>query len=154
MDTLIQALPTFFIGLVVGILLMAILNKVRSGAANPATAKKEFEAYQEQVEAHFEETSRKFHAMTNQYQDLYEHLAVGAVSLCRTENAVKLLDATEPTPALNKDAKQKSDTSKKGQTFEKKANVTANQTAKPMRAQDSSAATKAGELNKSSSAKT
>ena len=82
----------FTAGFAAGVIFMMALSKWRSGSADPAKAKQELEAYQSQVEAHFEETSRQFRTMANHYQSLYEHLAVGAVQLCRTDAAVELLD--------------------------------------------------------------
>ncbi|MEO0368180.1 MAG: DUF1043 family protein [Pseudomonadota bacterium] len=84
-------LPAFALGLLVGVLLVVLYNKVRGGGANPAKTKQEFENYQAQVEQHFQETGEKFQSITKQYQELYEHMAVGATSLCRPDTATALL---------------------------------------------------------------
>lgn len=76
----------FIGGLVLGVILTLLINKVRSGSASPTTIKREMEDYQDKVEAHFDETSEKFKQMATQYQDLYKHLSVGATTLCRPEN--------------------------------------------------------------------
>ncbi len=90
---LLQISVSALIGLVVGVVLMLIFNKVKSGSASPAGVKKEYEDYKNEVEAHFEATSKKFETMTEQYQDLYKHLAVGATTLCRPDSvAASLVD--------------------------------------------------------------
>lgn len=86
-----------FIGLILGIIGMLVFNKVRGGSVSPGALKKEMEDYQGQVETHFEQTSEKFQQMATQYQDLYQHLAVGATSLCRPENiSPGLIDQSDP----------------------------------------------------------
>ena len=85
------------IGLTLGIIAMLVFNKVRGGSISPGTLKQEMEDYQGQVEVHFEQTSQKFQQMAAQYQDLYQHLAVGATSLCRPENiSPGLTDQSDP----------------------------------------------------------
>ncbi len=79
------------IGLILGVVLMLLLNKLKSGSASPAAVKAEFDEYKNDVEAHFETTSKKFKQMTEQYQDLYDHLSVGATSLCRPESVAAAL---------------------------------------------------------------
>jgi len=98
---LLQAFVTFIAGFVVGIIVMLIANKLRSGSMAPSNIKQEYQDYQEKVEEHFEETSKKFKEMTEQYQDLYKHLSVGATSLCRPDSvAAVLADKSEPTVKL------------------------------------------------------
>ena len=98
---LLQAFVTFIAGFVVGIIVMLIANKLRSGSMTPSNIKQEYQDYQEKVEEHFEETSKKFKDMTEQYQDLYKHLSVGATSLCRPDSvAAVLADKSEPTMKL------------------------------------------------------
>ena len=88
---------SLLIGLTLGIIGMLVFNKVRGGSISPGTLKQEMEDYQGQVEAHFEQTSQKFQQMAAQYQDLYQHLAVGATSLCRPENiSPGLTDQSDP----------------------------------------------------------
>jgi hypothetical protein len=61
------------------------------------------DAYQAQVETHFDETSKKFKNMTEQYKDLYQHLSVGATTLCRPENvAAGLTDQSNPLESIAK----------------------------------------------------
>jgi len=75
----------FLAGLAVGVLAVLLFNKTRAGTVSPMRLKQEMEDYQGQVEAHFEQTSEKFKQMANQYQDLYQHLSVGATTLCRPD---------------------------------------------------------------------
>lgn len=103
---LLQLIVIFVVGLVCGALIMLLWNKLSSGSASPAGLKQEYQDYQDKVEAHFEETSKKFQDMTEQYQDLYKHLSVGATSLCRPDSvAATLADESQPQVKLeNKEA--------------------------------------------------
>ena len=109
---IILLVGVFFAGLILGLIFMFIFNKLSTGSATAGQVKREMEDYQGQVESHFEETSKKFKQMTDQYQDLYQHLSVGATSLCRPENiAPGLVDQSEPnTKALPKEAKSEGKT--------------------------------------------
>ncbi len=94
---LIPLLLIFTGGVFSGIVLTLLFNKLRSGSASPETVKRELEEYQKQVESHFDETSDKFKAMAEQYKDLYQHLSVGATTLCRPEHVVAgLTDESDP----------------------------------------------------------
>lgn len=88
---LLQTFLVFLIGFVAGITAMLLVNKLKSGTMSPSNVKQEYQDYQEKVEQHFEETSKKFKDMTEQYQDLYQHLSVGATSLCRTDSVAAAL---------------------------------------------------------------
>lgn len=85
----------FSLGLGVGILLGLIAsmayNKLKTGSTSANQIKQQQAKYQADVEAHFEETSRRFKAMTEQYQEFYQHLSKGATDLCRPEFQSKLL---------------------------------------------------------------
>lgn len=92
-------------GLILGVLANLAYNKLRSGNASPTAVKKELEEYQQRVEAHFDETSNKFRAMAEQYKDLYQHLSVGATTLCRPEHVVPgLSDESNPLQSLPKNS--------------------------------------------------
>ena len=100
---LLQFMGVFIGGLVCGILLMLVINKLSSGRASASGVKQEFDDYQEKVESHFEETSKKFQDMTAQYQDLYKHLSVGATTLCRSDSAAaSLADQSADTVKIEK----------------------------------------------------
>ena len=133
----------FFAGLILGLICMFIFNKLRTGSATAVQVKREMEEYQGQVESHFEETSKKFKEMTDQYQDLYQHLSVGATTLCRPENiAPGLADESAPnTKALPKEAakedkdkviKEVAEKSKKAAAAETKGTNSEAKTAKPV----------------------
>jgi uncharacterized membrane-anchored protein YhcB (DUF1043 family) len=102
---LLQVVGIFIVGVLFGVALMLLINKLRSGSASPSKVLDEYHRYQEEVESHFEETSKKFKDMTDQYQDLYRHLSLGATSLCRPDSvAVALADQSDPlrqTPKLD-----------------------------------------------------
>ncbi len=85
---LLPSLILFFSGTVFGVLLILAFNKLKTGSVSANSVKKEKEAYQAEVENHFEETSKKFKMMAEQYQDLYQHLSVGATTLCRPDKMV------------------------------------------------------------------
>lgn len=106
---LLQIFAGFIAGLLVGVIAMLVLNKVKSGSASPASIKQDFDDYKSEVETHFEETSKKFKDMTNQYQDLYTHLSVGATSLCRPDSvAASLVDASDPAKPAQLESKPES----------------------------------------------
>ena len=93
----IPALLFFSAGAIVGISATLLFNKIRTGSASAGKIKQEMEDYQGEVEAHFEETSKKFKDMAAQYQDLYQHLSVGATTLCRSGNVIAgLSDQRDP----------------------------------------------------------
>ena len=94
---LIFLLVGIFAGLVAGIGLTLAYHKIRSGSVSPASAKRELAAYQNQVEEHFNATSDKFRAMASQYQDLYQHLSLGATELCRAERLSRALTDVDDT---------------------------------------------------------
>ena len=113
---LLQMALIFIAGLVVGIIIMLLVNKLKSGNISPASVKREYQDYQDRVEEHFEATSKKFQDMTEQYQDLYKHLSVGATSLCRPDSvAAALADNSESTVRIEKQED-------KGQTIEEAKN--------------------------------
>lgn len=99
---ILQFIGIFAVGFFVGVSVMLIFNKLKTGAATASGVRQEYDDYKEQVESHFEETSKKFQQMTEQYQDLYQHLAVGATSLCRPDSlAASLADSTAPVAKLD-----------------------------------------------------
>ncbi len=122
----------FFVGLVVGMILTLLLNKIRSGSVSPAKVKREMEEYQDKVEEHFDQTSEKFKQMATQYQDLYKHLSVGATTLCRPENiAPGLVSDKDPLSnnlAIDKkpttdDTSKAADTASEPKETDKKADI-------------------------------
>jgi len=138
---LLQFIGVFAGGAVFGIIFMLIMNKLGSGSASPSAVKQEFDSYQNDVERHFEETSKKFKDMTAQYQDLYKHLSVGATSLCRPDSvAATLADQRSPigepakiekaskeqgTNSAQKNAKSSEQSAKKSEENTKKSEQSA-----------------------------
>ena len=107
---LLHLIIVFVVGLGCGALIMLLWNKLSSGSASPAGMKQEYQEYQEKVESHFEETSKKFQDMTEQYQDLYKHLSVGATSLCRPDSvAATLADESQATVKLESKAESEAE---------------------------------------------
>ena len=120
---LLHSLLVFSAGLISGLIIMLIINKLKSGSMAPSNVKQEYQEYQDKVEEHFEETSKKFKEMTEQYQDLYKHLSVGATSLCRPDSvAAVLADESESQVKLEKKPEEEkvSEPVKKEQVEEKK----------------------------------
>ena len=85
-EDLFLTILVFIGGIVAGILLTLGFSKLRTGSVSATSVRREMEDYQAEVEAHFEQTSEKFKNLAEQYQELYQHMAVGATSLCRPEN--------------------------------------------------------------------
>ena len=88
---LLHNLLVFIAGLVVGIVGVLIISKIKTGRMTSAAVKEEYQEYQGEVEKHFEETSKKLKDMTEQYQDLYKHLSVGATTLCRPDSVAAVI---------------------------------------------------------------
>lgn len=104
---IVQGIGVFILGVVSGAAGVLIYNKLRSGTASPAKLREEYEQYQADVESHFEQTSKKFQAMTEQYQELYQHLSVGATSLCRPDSDAAAMVGKDQAARISQ---QKSDT--------------------------------------------
>jgi len=111
---LLPSLLIFFAGVIVGVAGLMISNKLSSGSVSAGKIKKEKDDYQAEVEAHFAETSKKFKQMATQYQDLYQHMSVGATTLCRPENiAPGLTDQTDPLASTQQPVKPEPTESKR-----------------------------------------
>ncbi|NNC99097.1 MAG: DUF1043 family protein [Gammaproteobacteria bacterium] len=103
----------FLAGSLLGVLATLLVNKIRTGSVSAGQIKKEKDDYQMQVEAHFEKTSKKFKDMAEQYQDLYQHLSVGATTLCRPDKiAPGLSDLSDPLKSATAIEAGQSDQSK------------------------------------------
>lgn len=95
---LLPGLAIFGVGMLAGFLLSLLINKVRTGSISAGKIRQDMDAYQVQVEAHFDETSEKFKKMAEHYQELYDHLSIGATTLCRPEHvATGLTDQSDKT---------------------------------------------------------
>ena len=134
---LLQMFASFLVGLIAGVIVMLVVNKLKSGNISAAGVKKEYQDYQDRVEEHFEATSKKFQDMTEQYQDLYKHLSVGATSLCRPDSvAATLADGSDATLKLEKD--QKADQPVKEVKGESKEKTPVDSTAKEVKSETKS----------------
>lgn len=81
-NPLIIALVAGFIGLLLGVGLMMLLDRRRAGGKSVEQLREEFDDYRGKVAGHFAETSDLFRDMTEKYRDVYNHLAAGSQALC------------------------------------------------------------------------
>lgn len=109
------------IGLVLGVVFVTMRDRFQSKGVSREQLQAEFDDYKEQVETHFSATSKKFHQVTEQYKELYEHLSVGATTLCDTQDSRPmfakssvdtLLEKTEEEPQSPKPDLQETPTLK------------------------------------------
>ncbi len=54
----------------------------RSSATELEETRAEYDDYRKDVTRHFDQTAEQFHAIGQQYRDLYEHMAKGAEAFC------------------------------------------------------------------------
>lgn len=59
----------------------------------------EFEAYRGQVTEHFAQTANHFQSLGQQYRELYDHMAAGSQTLCRSGEAASSLPFVAADPA-------------------------------------------------------
>ena len=59
--------------------------------------REELNQYQQDVAQHFAETSKLVHNLTQNYKEVHEHLAKGAVQLTNSEISRKILEAGDST---------------------------------------------------------
>jgi len=103
---IIAVVVAIVIGAGIGVGLLLMIQRSQSGGKSLADLRQEKEAYQNEVDAHFEKTGQLFKEMTENYRTLYEHMATGAQQLCQGEPVIKPLDLPKPDtkPQLAKDA--------------------------------------------------
>ncbi|MDD9893334.1 MAG: DUF1043 family protein [Gammaproteobacteria bacterium] len=79
---------------VVGLLLGCLLGMWLAKRKQPdyEALQAEHDAYRNDVETHFEKTAQLAHQMAEDYRNMYQHLAQGAVDLCEQGN-----DSTAPS---------------------------------------------------------
>lgn len=98
-------LLTFGLGLAIGVLLGRPLfggnTRIRQLEQQLEASKSDHVDYQEQINNHFGRTAELVNNLTNAYQDVHEHLSVGAQQL-----ANKHLSANEVLPNLKVDNTQ------------------------------------------------
>ncbi|MDX1500343.1 MAG: DUF1043 family protein [Woeseiaceae bacterium] len=64
----------------------------RADAAKSDDVRREFDAYREQVAAHFGKTADHFQALGVQVRELYDHMATGADALCDRDAAERAIE--------------------------------------------------------------
>tara|TARA_R110002096_G_scaffold194356_3_gene376470 strand:+ start:12109 stop:12606 length:498 start_codon:yes stop_codon:yes gene_type:complete len=96
------------IGLIGGFLLTLWFNKDRSStnAKKIEELEAEREKYHKQVDDHFVNTAVLFKGLTDQYRDVYRHIASGAEQLC-SEDAKALHIHLEENALLTKESEAK-----------------------------------------------
>jgi len=63
----------------------------------------EIRDYRSRVTNHFRETARRVNVLTENYRDVYEHLALGAKDLCDKNNAPELMNELKRNPMLSEE---------------------------------------------------
>jgi len=63
----------------------------------------EIRDYRSRVTNHFRETARRVNVLTENYRDVYEHLALGAKDLCDKNNAPELMNELKRNPMLREE---------------------------------------------------
>lgn len=83
----IDIVQAVLVGLVVGLGLALLIVKMRGGNDSAAIKKleEEHEKYRKEVDSHFVKTAGLFKGLTDQYRDVYQHMADGAGTLCSDE---------------------------------------------------------------------
>jgi len=69
-------------------------------------SREEITEYRSQVANHFRETARRVNVLTENYRDVYDHLARGAKELCDKNNAPELISELKRNPMLAEDANE------------------------------------------------
>lgn len=82
--------------------MVAVVRQKRT-QARAESIKAEFDAYREQVTGHFRKTAGQFQQLGVQYKALYDHLADGAQTLCKTPSGADELGFS-PLPELDRPA--------------------------------------------------
>jgi len=85
------------IGTVLGFLLSLLFKKLGGGedSAKVKELKAEHEQYRKKVDDHFVNTAVLFKGLTDQYRDVYRHIASGAGDLCSEEAKALQVDMEE-----------------------------------------------------------
>ena len=85
------------IGTVFGFLIALLFNKLKggTGSAQVKELKAEHEQYRKKVDDHFVNTAVLFKGLTDQYRDVYRHIATGAGELCSDEAKSIQIDMQE-----------------------------------------------------------
>ncbi len=79
------------LGSVLGGLAVYYTQRNKGGGKTAGEIHAELNEYRQQVQEHFDKTSDLFRDMTHQYRELYDHLSVGAQSLCEASSSASSL---------------------------------------------------------------
>lgn len=83
------------VGLLVGVGLAMFLKKGGGNASAVKELKAEHDQYRKQVDEHFVNTAVLLKGLTEQYRDVYRHIATGAGELCSEEAKALQVDMEE-----------------------------------------------------------
>ena len=88
------------VGLLVGALVGALgaLIALRRGEGTGASARRELDAYRDDVATHYAETARRVDALTHAYKAVYDHLEEGAYRLVGEDELQRRLDDASGDP--------------------------------------------------------
>ena len=104
---LVTAAAIFVIGLLAGALTARLVlpsrKKIRELSSALDDARNELAAYRASVSDHFEKTSELVATMTASYKAVYDHLAVGAQTLCEDNAALAVGRFAAPRLVLDQD---------------------------------------------------
>jgi len=89
------------IGIVFGFCLSLLLKKGNDGSSKIKELEAEHEGYRKQVDDHFVNTAVLFKGLTDQYRDVYRHIASGAGELCSEEAKALQMDLEETALLAN-----------------------------------------------------
>ena len=101
--------------LTIGMLIGFLFGKSRSNESREMKladeldkVQRETAIYRNEVEEHFDKTAELINGLTNQYQKVHEHLAIGAEQLCRDEKLVADLQQNANLSLANKNSEKES----------------------------------------------
>ena len=104
---LVTAAAIFVIGLLAGALAARLVlpsrRRIRELSAALDEARNELAAYRASVSDHFEKTSELVATMTASYKAVYDHLAVGARTLCQDNDSLAIGRFAAPRLVLDQD---------------------------------------------------
>lgn len=88
-STILAAVVALIIGFFLGRRMAPGSQETRELEGKLDEAKAHQERYETRVNAHFADTASKLNALTQNYRDVYEHLANGATDLCSQDGAAQ-----------------------------------------------------------------
>lgn len=95
-STIIAAVVALIIGFFLGRRMAPGSQETRELESKLDEAKAHQERYESRVNAHFADTASKLNALTQNYRDVYEHLASGASDLCSKDGAAQFTALAAP----------------------------------------------------------